>query len=161
MYCYCIRYMLQYMYWQCIVSFYHLYLCCIQTWIQYTYCNMIIFIYTVMCQCIGMMWTTVWIFRCFGGAFRTSVDQHHAFYHTHKDFNVQTTVPTNRCQVAVIFWWTRVEERAKKEGMKETKAKKLRERERRDWERRFCLWPASCRTHIQDQNSNMAAPSRT
>ena len=51
---------------------------------------------------------------------------------THKDFNVQTTVPTNRCQVAVIFWWTWVEERAKKEGMKETKAKKLRERERRD-----------------------------
>lgn len=33
-----------------------------------------------------------------------------------------------------------------------------REREKRDWERRFCLWPASCRKHIQDQNSNMAAP---
>lgn len=39
-------------------------------------------------------------------------------------------MPTNRRQVAVIFWWTWVDERAKKEAMKETKAKKLRERER-------------------------------
>lgn len=43
-------------------------------------------------------------------------------------------MPTNRCQVAVIFWWTWVDERAKKEAMKETKAKKLRERERKETE---------------------------